>query len=242
MRALVALAALLLALPCAAAPKKAPGPPPPLALAHLALPRVDVLLRGDVALVTADLTFTRGAYQGGAIDAFVAYGGPGLPRAFDAQLLPVEAAFLAPPPAATGSPVAAAHATLAPPEASLALGPRHGAGQRLTLPPEALQAALAPSGLAALRLRWVYGFPTARTPHRAVLVRATESGRTLPLGALRLRAAEGSLASATAALCGPGSPAPLALVGQPGLLPLRSPARLPAGAAGDLCFDASLAP
>jgi hypothetical protein len=198
----LALAALLAAGPAAPAPRKKKDPPAPLAPLRLAQPtlsRIDVVLRRDAALVTVELTFGRGAHQG-PLEAFFSYGHPGLPRAFEAELLPVTAGAPGPAATARGRPLTTSHALQAPAAASLVLGARGAAGQHLRVPGEALDEALAPSGLAALRLRWVHALPAAGP--RGVLVHAGLPGRALPLGVVNLRTDEGRLERGAAERCG----------------------------------------
>jgi hypothetical protein len=203
------------------------------------MPRVDILLRSHAAQVTVDLTFTRGTHQG-SLGVFVAHGHPGLPASFAAELLAVEEGFLAPPTRAHGRSLPTHHAPQAPPEASLVLGSRGAAGQFFPIPEEALLAALAPSGLAALRLRWTHVLAAPPGRPRGVLVRASHPGGPLPLGEVNLHTDEGRLERATAARCGARGEAPLALAGQRAEGGRRPPALLPADLAGDLCVEGLL--
>lgn len=236
-------ATLALAWPVEVWPRKpppAPPPPPaPLRLAHLAMPRVDILLRSNAARVTVDLTFTRGTHQG-PLEVFVAHGHPGLPASFEAELLVVEEGFLAPPARAHGQRVPTHHVRQAPPEASLVLGSRGAVGQVFHIPEEALLAAFAPSGLAALRLRWTHALSAPPGHPRGVLVRASHPGGPLPLGVVNLHTDEGKLERAAATRCGAGGEAPLALARQRAAEGRRPPALLPADLAGDLCAEAWL--
>jgi hypothetical protein len=212
----------------AAGAKKLP-PPPPLEgdVGHLAVARIDVLLRAGAALVTTDLTFTRGTRPaGGALDAFVAYGAPSLPRAFEAQLIGVEPGRFVAPLETRGQQVPSQHAQQAPAGVAVRLGPGNAAGQAMRLPGDALDDALDGSGLALLRIRAIHALPEGAGA-RSVLVRI--SGRTtLPLGAISVRAEQGKLVDPAAKLCPPtGTTTPLALTGQRALLPLLAPPRAP---------------
>jgi hypothetical protein len=246
-RASAALVAVGLALgaPAAAGPKKPALPPaPPLEgdVGHLAVARVDVVLRANAALVTTDLSFTRGTRPaGGALDAFVAYGTPSMPRAFEAQLLAVEDGRFTAPLDARGKTVATQHATQSPPGTAVRLGPATAAGMAFRMPGDLLDEALDPSGLAVLRVRTIHALPEGPGA-RSVLVRI--SGRAaLPLGTVSLRAEQGRLVDPAARLCPPGgTPTPLALTGQRALLPLMAPARAPRTATDELCVSATLAP
>ena len=241
---LVALG-LWLAVPEAAGAKKPVLPPsPPLEgeLAHLAVARVDVVLRANAALVTTDLTFTRGTRPtGGALDAFVAYGAPSIPRAFEAQLIAVEEGRFAAPLEARGKPVASQHAQQAPAGTAVRLGPATAAGQAFRMPGSAIDEALETSGLGLLRIRAIHALPEG-SGVRSVLVRI--SGRAaLPLGAISIRAEQGKLVDASARLCPPtGASTPLALAGQRAILPLLAPPRAPRSSIDELCVSAALAP
>ncbi|HEU4411239.1 MAG TPA: hypothetical protein VFS43_38655 [Polyangiaceae bacterium] len=235
--------ALALAAPTAiAAGPKAPPPPAP---EHVAVARVDVLFRRQAALVTTDLTFTRGAYRGGELAAFAAYGSPGLPRAFEARLLPVERGRFSPPlDADGGEALAAAHATHAPDHAVFSLGGPNRAGQALRLPAAALARALEPSGLAALRVRAVHLLREGGAPASLVVRLAAPAGAApYPLGEVSLRGEGVSLRAASASLCRPSGPdLALALAGAPPPPGAVAPPRAPRSAGDALCVSAELAP
>lgn len=250
--ALVAPLALALAAPPAVAAGPKGSPPgaaakgsPPGAPARWAVARVEVLFRRNAALVTTDLTFVRGAYRGGDLSAFVAYGAPGLPRAFDARLLPVERGRFSPPAEAEGGDaLPASHATHAPDGIAFSLGGPNRAGQALRLPAAALERALEPSGLAALRLRAIHVL-RAEGPRASLVVRlaAPPGVAPYPLGEVSLRGEGVALLSPAAALCRPSGPdLALALAGAeppPGAL---APPRAPRTAGDELCVSTELAP
>jgi hypothetical protein len=237
----LALLALALAAPkaIAAGPK---GPPPP-SPEHLAVARVDVLFRRNAALVTTDLIFTRGAYRSGELSAHVAYGSPGLPRAFEAHLLPVERGRFSPPlDAEGGEALPASHTTHAADNTALSLGGPNRAGQTLRLPAAALAHALEPSGLAALRLRSVHLLREGAPVSLVVRLSGPPGASPYPLGEVSLRGEGVSLRSATASLCRPsGENLALALVGAPPPLGAVAPPRAQRSSGDELCISAELA-
>jgi hypothetical protein len=236
----------LVALALAAPPAVAAGPKAMLGgLEHLAIARVDVLFRRNAALVTTDLTFTRGAsYRGGDLSAYVAYGAPGLPKAFDARLLPVERGRFSPREGDGGEALSAAHATHAPDGIALALGGTVRAGQALRLPAAALGRAFEPSGLAALRVRAVHALRSDADRASLVIRLAGPPGSPpYPLGEVSLRGEGVSLRSPSASLCRPASPdvalVPVGAAPSPGAF---APPRAPRSAADELCVRAEIAP
>ncbi len=240
----LALAALALASP----PALAAGPkgPPVGAPERVAVARVDVLFRRNAALVTTDLTFARGAaYRGGDLAAFAAYGAPGLPKAFEARLVPVERGRFSPPDGeGEGEALPATHVTQAPDGVALSLGGPHRAGQALRLPAAALARAFEPSGLAALRLRAVH-LLRADGPRASLVVRlaAPPGAAPFPLGEVSLRGEGVALLSPAAALCRPAGPdLALALAGAPPPPGALAPPRAPRSAGDELCVSAELTP
>lgn len=238
-RAVLALAALAITLPLA--PKGARGrqpereKPEPRRLPDGAAPkglsvaRVDVAFRGDRALVTTDLTWPRR----GAPDGFslhVAYGAPGAPRAFDAELLSVPGAGFSPALEARGAPLTASHEPRAPREAAVALGPRAVAGRLVVVPQDEEARVTTPQ--VALRLRAVVELPPAA--RAGVLVRIGPEDATLDLGPVTVTVDGVASPRARAALCDDGRRTPIAL---PGRAELPSPARVARRAGESLCVD-----
>jgi hypothetical protein len=244
--AALATAALALAAPppaLAVAPK---GPPPGVP-ERLAVARVEVTFRRDAALVTTDLTFARSpASRGADLVAFVAYGAPGLPRAFEARLLPVERGRFAPPPGDDGGEaLATAHVTRAPDETAFALGAPNRAGQTVRLPGPALGRAFGPSGLACLRTRAVH-LLRADNDRASVVVRlaAPPGAAPYPLGEIDVRGEGVTLARPAASLCraAGGAELALALAGAPPPPGGFAPPRAPRSAGDDLCVSTEFAP
>ncbi|MCU0682372.1 MAG: hypothetical protein MUF34_08975 [Polyangiaceae bacterium] len=236
----------LVAAPALAAGPKAPAKgPPPGAPEHLAVARVEVLFRRDAALVTTELTFARSpAYRGAELAAFVAYGAPGLPRAFEARLLPVERGRFSPSDGEAGEALTGTHATHAPDGVALSLGGPNRAGQALRLPAASLQRAFEPSGLAALRLRAVHLLREGSTRASLVVRLGAPPGASpYPLGEISLRGDGVALRNPSAALCRPaGADLVLALSGAPPPPGALAAPRAPRLAGDELCVSAEFGP
>jgi hypothetical protein len=201
-----------------------------------------VLFRAGTALITTDVTFTRGDWRGGELEVFVAYGAPGVPTAFDAHLLALEPGRLLPPEDARGQGLGARHAQRRPPGASHWIGPPSSAGQLVRLPGAALELALGPSGLGALRLREVHAFRPAEGGRRSLLVRVSRpGGGPMPVGALTVRGEGVTLDDVSAARCPAGADEPLVVSGRQHPQGARPPPRAPRGADDELCVTASVA-
>lgn len=213
----------------ASASARAPAQPPPPLPSSLSVARVSVSLTGALAVVVTDVVYVR-AERPSAWEAFVAYGAPGVPRAFDARLLAVPADRLFPDDDGGGIAAPTSHAPRAPDTAAGLLGPRTFAGQVVRVPD-----APADAPLVALRLRSVVELPE-RDRTRSLVVRVSPPGATVPLGFVRVSGA--GVANATATLCSPDGKTPLALDGPgPGLVP---PSRAPRRPGEDLCVRAPL--
>lgn len=226
MRALLPL--LLLPLAIAARPAKrsprhhAPPPPPPRRSAPLpSLPvvtRVRVEASRGHVLIEQELTLARGEWRSGEMDLFVAFGAPGLPRAFDAHLLAVPDGALTPALDDAGEPVITERAARKPSGAVLLLGQPNMAGEVVRVSEPAFRRAVGPSALAALRLRTVLAPPAADAQGgHEVVVRLGISG-SAPLSVWRVDVAsaeaDGWLLRASGHYCGPeADPYPLAVAG-----------------------------
>jgi hypothetical protein len=198
------LAALFVTLPLAAAPKKH-APIPSGQVAFVAVPRIDVLFSARGTLVTTVVTFGRGTPKG-PYDVFVAYGAPGIPKAFDAELVPLDPGRFVPEERAHGERLSANHRLSAGDPVALALGSVSSAGQRIAIPDALLDAAVrGPSGLCALRIRALHEDIEAGG-FRSVLIRiAPERGPAPPLGSVHVRS-DAEDARTSASLCRPGAP------------------------------------
>jgi hypothetical protein len=197
----------LLAAPTKPAPKpaapKAPvqhvGPLP--MLPSIAAVKVEV--RGDVVLVREDILLPKGDYKHGALSVYTALGGPGYPRAADAELLAVENGALDVAPDATGEKLTTDAAPRAGTHAHTLLGPSNMAGVAMTITESSLIRAFEPGNMASLRLRFVYALPPAEADgFRTMLLRVGSAEREpLTLGTIQVEGATG----ARAAFCGPSS-------------------------------------
>lgn len=202
------------------------------------MPKVDVEFRSDAALITAEVTFTRGQHRG-PLTIFCSYGNPGIPRAFEVELLAVDPGFFLPKSDIHGEKLTAKHAKQAPSEASLVIGVRSAAGQVVSVPETILDGALRPSGLAALRLRWIHVFTAPHGTSRSVLVRSTASGQSLPLGILNIHTSNGRLEKPWAERCGVEPSISFALSGERATATRQAPSVMPQGS-GDLCMGGEI--
>jgi hypothetical protein len=206
------LTALLVAL-CAG---KATVPAQPLpSLAVITRARVEVAR--DSIVTTTDVTFARGDWTSGDLDLYVAFGAPGIPRAFDARLVSTAeddaSASLADP----GEVVPAERSVNKPDHALALLGSPHMAGEIVHAKEPALRRAFAMTGRATLRVRQVVLAPPADAQgSREVLLRlGTQPSPPLALAAVEVVARDGAIhvQSAEARLCGSGAdPYPIAVV------------------------------
>ncbi len=204
--------ALLLAVaPPAPAALPTPAPPLPM-LPSVARVRLEVA-RAHV-VVHEDISLPRGAYRGGPLELFVAFAAPGAPLAFDAHLVPVPDGALEAEPDAAGVVVPFTRAPRRPAAVHAMLGPETMSGVVLHVSESDFVHALAPGGMAVLRLRYVVALPEeAADGGREVLVRLGASGSTpLTLGRLQIASNDAPLRRAEARLCGPeADPYPLAI-------------------------------
>jgi hypothetical protein len=188
------------------------------------LPSLPVLarVRIDVApthlVVTEDVRMARGEWTSGDLDLYVAFGAPGVPRAFDAHLIALTNDAFAPDESAQGEPVNVERTTRRPQRARLLLGREAMAGVVVHVKEPALRRAFAGSNALVLRLRSLV--PTEGAQRDVVVRLGTEA---MAIGAIELNAPDGngakSVARAEAKLCGPNAdPYPLAVT----LIPSRT--------------------
>jgi len=167
--------------------------------------RLEVLKAALV--VVEEVLLPRGEWRGEALDLYVAFGAPGVPRAIDAHLLPVADGALEPEDDEAGEALALDRAPRRPPTAHPLLGKDVMAGVVVHVDRKALARAMAPGNMAALRLRTVLDLPEEDlSGARSVVVRLGASrGTPLTLGRLSIASKSGGLpvARAEARLCGP---------------------------------------
>jgi len=197
----------LLALPVAlAATLSRPRPAPPL-FALPTLPRIRVEATRDHVMVLEDLNLPRGEWQGGDFELFVAFGAPGTPSAVDARLYAAGELGRDPPPDATFEPVALERAARRPPSSYMLLGPPTMAGVLLRVRGASFRRALAPFGIARLRVRALSELPAedALTGRELVVRLGVREGPPLALGRIEVVSLEPDewLLGAEAHLCGP---------------------------------------
>ncbi len=197
-----------------------PEPPdaPPRALA---VSRVELIQKRGQILVITDLSFEK-TDRPRDWELFLAYGAPGMPRAFEAELVPVAPDALFARAEAHGAPLVTTHVPAAPSDAEAAIGPREAAGQVVRIPREP-----GTGRFFVIRVRALHAIP-ARAVEPSVLVRISHDGSTLPLGPLFVRRDDPKTV-AVANLC--GGPR-LAIVGEPGG---TSPLVAPRQPADELC-------
>ena len=195
-----------------ASPEAAAGAPKTLGLARPATPsaplpglpvvaRVHVEVAPTHALVVHDVALPPGE-DPGPLRLFVAFGAPGAPRAFDAQLMP----WPAPSPAAAW-PLAVERAARRPAWAQPLFGALQKGGAVVHVPPRLLRSLAAATGEAMLRLRALHAPPAEDGEgRRSLLVRlGVPGGHPLTVERVEVVAAAGAppVLAASAHLCGP---------------------------------------
>jgi len=230
----VRLAALALAAGLAAALPRAR--PAPAFFSLPTLPHVRLEVARDHVLVVEDLNLLRGDWQGGDVELFVAFGAPGAPKAIDAHLYAAGEGGKDPAPDAPFETAALERAPRRSPSAYMLLGPPRMAGVSVRLREASFRRAVAPFGVARLRMRSLYDLPTedAQTGREVVVRLGVRDGPPLTLGRIEVVSVETDawLRGAVAHLCGPeADPYPLAV----SVLPRASrPIEYPAPAAPSL--------
>jgi hypothetical protein len=218
--------------------------------------RVKLEARGGQLVVVEEVNLPRGEWKGESLDFYVAFGAPGAPRAIDAHLVTVGDGALEPEEGDPGEPLAVERAAHRPVSAHPLIGKDVMAGVVVHVTRGAMERALVPGGMAALRLRTVLDLPQEDSlGARGVVVRLGASrGTPLTLGRIvvltRSGAGVGVATRAEAHLCGPEADAtPLAVK----VAPKPSPAASPTGstiapvlavrhATDDLCVRFWLSP
>jgi hypothetical protein len=215
--------------PAAAAPQ-VPGP--------VAISRVRFDVRQGRALVTTDLTVASGRAPDQELLVHVGYGAPGMPLAFEAQLLSTPKGYLVAPLTERGERLPHARAARAPSNAALCLGRPELAGSLVTLPAALLAQKLAATGHATVRLREVRELPAPLSDGtRELLARlASSRGRPLVLGLIEL-ASDESIARVDARYCGlERRPARLFVAAQGNPQGALAPPLAPRAPGDDLCL------
>lgn len=180
--------------------------PPPLAMLP-SVSRVKIVVGPGSALVIEDVTLPRGEWKGEALDFYVAFGAPGVPRAIDAILVPIVDGALEARDDEQGVSVTTSQAPRRPPSAHPLLGRDAMAGIVVHVQASQLTRALASSGLAALRVRSLVPIPDAvpDAEEASILVRLGASrGTPLTLGRIVVGNAPSQppVTDASAHLCG----------------------------------------
>jgi hypothetical protein len=191
-----AIATLLVALPGVSSPGRR-------SIVQAGIGRVRLELVGERIVVTTDVTLPARPGTASALEVHAAYAAPATPLAAEAELLGTPRGFLVAPSAARGSRIDSQHALAAGPASELVLGRARMAGRRIRATAQELELALAPAGLATLRLRELRPLPPPATDRaHQVLVRLGTLGATpLVLGSIEL---EGSgITRHRAYFCGP---------------------------------------
>ncbi len=210
--ALLALAALFAAPAAVAKPPPHPHwhappvhPAPPLVTLPT-LSRVRVEVARDRLVLIEDVTLPRGEWQKGDLDLFVAFGAPGVPKAFDAHLLPLDSIVFDAPLGAQGESIATEAAPHRPVSANVLLGPPSMAGEILHLKETSYARALAKSDVAVVRVRELLDLPAedARTGREIVVRLGAPEGLPITVGRAEIVSLEARswITRAEAHLCG----------------------------------------
>ena len=168
--------------------------------------RVRIEAARDHVLVIEDVNLEQDAWTSGDLDLYVAFGAPGVPRAFDARLLAVPQGeyFAALDDAGESIPVE--RATRRPVSAQVLVGRAQMAGAILHVKEAAFRRALARSELATIRIRTLIDLPQedARTGHEVVMRLGIGEGAPLAVRRIELASVEAApwIARAEARLCG----------------------------------------
>lgn len=165
--------------------------------------RVFLDVRDEAVVATEDVLLPQGDYKRGTLRLFTAFGGPGVPLAVDARLLPVAPEALEAPLTESGDKLSVELAPRAPTSANVLLGPSTMAGVVVMVPEGALLRAFSPGRMAVLRLRLLYALPTQESDGmRTVVLRVGSHEREpLTLGLVHVENAS----AARAHFCGTNS-------------------------------------
>jgi hypothetical protein len=203
-------------------PRRHPAKPFP---APPTLPLVRVEVARDHVLIVQDVLLRRGDWSGGDLDAFVAFGAPGIPRAVDARIYraaddddedPAAAAYF--------DAIPIERAAQRPGAARLLLGSATMAGAVLHLRDPVFRRATSATGIARVRIRTLLDVPAidVRGGREVVIRLGTNEGEPDALGTIEVRSTDPHpwVTRAEAHLCGPDAdPWPLAVRSSPALAP-----------------------
>jgi hypothetical protein len=185
-----------------------------IALAPPPLPSLPVFARVRIeiapahAIITEDVRLARGDWKSGDLDLYVAFGAPGVPRAFDAKLIPLAEGEFDAHDGAAGEPVACDRTNRRPPRARLLLGRESMAGVTVHVKEPALRRAFSGGDALVLRLRSLV--PLEGTGREVVVRLGVEDGPPAALAAIEIIAGK-EVTGAEAKYCGPhADPYPLA--------------------------------
>jgi len=211
----------------APAPPSPPSPqlPPLPSLPSVPLVRIDVA--PDHVVVLEDVALPRGDWRSGDLDLYVSFGAPGAPLAFDARLLAAPDGSLEAADGDAGEPVPLDRAPRRPASAHLLLVRAQMAGAVLHVREPAFRRAVAPGGMAILRVRTLLPLPPEDVQAgRELVVRlGIPAGPPLTLGRVQIVAdPKAHVARAEARLCGAeADPYPLAIAISPQPAPPAGP-------------------
>lgn len=164
-------------------------------------------------LTTTDLTLPAGQSQHDDLDIHVAYGGPGGPRAFDAQLVPTPKAYLVAPVELEGTKLAYSPSPRAPLHVAFTMGRPEMAGVLVHLPARLLSERRISARQPTLRLREVRDLPhpLADGTYELLARLGSYHDRPFVLGLVELVSDE-SIDRAEARFCGVSTGAPTLFV------------------------------
>jgi hypothetical protein len=223
---------LLITLPGGAAPDRG-------WLGPVGIGRVRIELLGERMVVTTDLTLPVVPGSSRALEIHAAYGAPATPLAADAELVPTPRGFLVAPVTTKGTRISSEHALVAAPASELVLGRARMAGRWVRATAKELENALAPSGMATLRLRELRALPPPATnrAHQVLIRLGTFAGEPMLLGSIELEGP--AISRQQARLCGSETSAVELWVHPPRGAPARrvAPPLVPRSAGSDLCID-----
>jgi hypothetical protein len=181
--------------------------PPPLPSLPV-IARIKIEVAPAHVVITEDVRFSRGDWKSGDVDLFVAFGVPGVPRAFDAKVIAIAEEELDAADGAAGEPVAVERASRRPARARLLLGRESMAGVVVHLKEPAMRRAFSGGDALVLRLRSLV--PTEGTGRDLVVRLGVEDGPPAALASIDVVAGK-EITSVEAKYCGPhADPYPVA--------------------------------
>jgi hypothetical protein len=175
------IATLLIALPGVSSPERP-------SMGRAGIGRVRLELVGERIVVTTDITLAAKPGTARPLEIHAAYAAPARPLAAEAELLGTPPGYLVAPSAAKGNRIDSEPALAAGPASELVLGRARMAGRRIRPTAQELELALAPSGLATLRLRELRLLPAPATDraHQVLVRLGTLGAMPMVLGSIEL--------------------------------------------------------